>query len=167
MPNLPRYEYTGPVDHTVVPDTKQMKNKSVIVTGGANGIGEACVRAYVKAGAFVTFADMAEAKGKELEAELNGPQGKTGDALEGERVAFIKCDIRDWDQQIAMFETARTRSPEKSVDVVVANAGISRSSGDSLWNLDGERSFPPLCSFMVADMRCTSQTPTARQPSQT
>lgn len=138
MPQLPRYQYTDPVDHTVVPDTKRMKNKSVIVTGGANGIGEACVRAYVKAGAFVTFADMAQSKGEELEAELNGPLGKTGDALEGGCAVFVKCDIRDWDQQIAMFETAKSKSPERSVDIVVANAGISRSSGDSLWNLDGK-----------------------------
>ena len=51
--------------------------------------------------------------------------------------AFVKVDIRDWEQQKAMFETARSKSPHRSVDVVIANAGISRSSGDSLWNLDG------------------------------
>ncbi|KAL5352064.1 hypothetical protein ACLOAV_002007 [Pseudogymnoascus australis] len=133
MPQLPRYAYNGPVDHTVAPDTTQMKGKSVIVTGGANGIGEACVRAYVKAGAFVTIADMAMEQGKKLEAELNA---------DGDNCVFVKCDIRDWDQQIEMFETAKRRSPANSVDVVVANAGISRSAGDSLWHLDDPKGAP-------------------------
>lgn len=129
MPQLPRYAYTGPVDHTVLPDRSQMRGKSVIVTGGANGIGESCVRTFVAAGAFVTFGDVGSEKGKEIEKELN---------VDGERVAFVKCDIRSWEEQKALFETAVSKSPSHSVDIVLANAGISRSSGDSLWNLDGK-----------------------------
>ncbi|KAL2129713.1 hypothetical protein VTI74DRAFT_7412 [Chaetomium olivicolor] len=125
---LARYQYTGPVDHTVVPDRSVVKGKSVIITGGANGMGETCVRHYVAAGAFVTFGDVND-RGKDIEKELNDTNGK-------EVCAFVKVDIRDWDQQIVMFETAKTKSPSKSVDIVIANAGISRSSGDSLWNLD-------------------------------
>ncbi len=126
---LQRYEYNGPIDHTVVPDRSRCVGQSVIVTGGANGIGETTVREYVAAGAFVTFGDMAD-RGFDIQKELNDAHGK-------EVCAFVKVDIRDWDQQKVMFETARTKSPHNSVDVVIANAGISRSSGDSLWNLDG------------------------------
>jgi NAD(P)-dependent dehydrogenase (short-subunit alcohol dehydrogenase family) len=54
-------------------------------------------------------------------------------------VHFVKCDIQDWDQQVAVFEAAITKSPSKSCDIVIANAGISRSGGDSLWVLDGEQ----------------------------
>ena len=86
------------------------------------------MRAFVAAGAFVTFADLND-RGKEIEKELNA---------NGERCVFVKCDIRSWEDQKVMFETAKTRSPAKSVDVVIANAGISRSSGDSLWTLDGK-----------------------------
>lgn len=125
---LPRYTYTGPVDHTVVPDKSKLRGKSVVVTGGANGMGAAFVRAFSAAGAFVTFGDVSS-QGTELETECN---------RDGEKVAYVKCDIRNWDDQIRMFETARTKSPNKSVDIVIANAGISRSSGDSLWNLDGK-----------------------------
>ena len=91
-------------------------------------MGETCVREFVAAGAFVTFADVND-RGKDIEKELNA---------NGERCVFVKCDIRSWEDQLAMFETAKSRSPAKSVDVVIANAGISRSSGDSLWNLDGK-----------------------------
>ena len=129
---IPRYTYNGPVDHTLPIDRDRIRGKSVIVTGGANGMGEVAVRDFVSAGAFVTFADVNEPRGKEIEAELN---------KDGEKCAFVKCDIRDWEQQKAMFETAKGRSPSNSVDVVIANAGISRSSGDSLWNLDGEWGF--------------------------
>lgn len=125
--SLPRYSYNGPIDHTVPPNREKIRGKSVIVTGGANGIGEACVRDFVTAGAFVTFADMNE-RGHEIQQELN----KTGT-----NCVFVKCDIRSWDDQKNMFETAKMKSPSQSVDVVIANAGISRSSGDSLWNLDG------------------------------
>jgi len=128
MPELPRYSYTGPVDHTMVPDRSQMKGKSVIVTGGANGMGEMMVREFRQAGAFVTFGDLND-RGTEVEKELNAEEST---------VAFVKCDIRNWEDQVRLFETAKSKSPNNSVDIVVANAGISRSSGDSLWNLDGK-----------------------------
>lgn len=127
---LPRYSYSGPTDHTVVPDRAKARGKSVIVTGGANGMGEACVRDFVAAGSFVTFADVNEQRGREVEKELNG----AGE----QKCVFVKCDIRNWEELKSVFETAKARSPSNSVDVVIANAGISRSSGDSLWNLDGE-----------------------------
>ena len=92
-------------------------------------MGEAFVRDFVAAGAYVTFADVNEERGHGIEAELNAS---------GTTCAFVKCDIRDWDQQKTVFEKAKSQSPSNSVDVVIANAGISRSSGDSLWNLDGE-----------------------------
>ena len=124
---LPRNEYTGPTDHTVKPSRENLEGKSIIVTGGANGIGEACVREFVSAGSFVTFADMND-RGFALEKELNASRTCC---------AFVLCDIRSWEDQKAMFETAKKNSPSHSVDVVIANAGISRSSGDSLWQLDG------------------------------
>ncbi|RDL29820.1 uncharacterized protein BP5553_10685 [Venustampulla echinocandica] len=55
MPKLEQYVYTGAVDNTVLPDKSQLKGKSVIVTGGANGIGEALVRSLVASEAFVTI----------------------------------------------------------------------------------------------------------------
>lgn len=36
-----------------------------------------------------------------------------------------------------MFEAAITHSPNRSCDIVIANAGISRAFGDDLWPLDG------------------------------
>ena len=45
---------------------------SVIVSGGAGGLGAAAVRDLVRAGARVVIADLNDDKGRELEAELGG-----------------------------------------------------------------------------------------------
>lgn len=36
-----------------------------------------------------------------------------------------------------MFEAAVTKSPSKSVDIVIANAGVGRGSGDPMMQLEG------------------------------
>lgn len=92
-------------------------------------MGETCVREFVAAGAYVTFGDVNQERGHAIEQELNAKE---------KQCSFVKCDIRDWDKQKHLFEIAKSQSPSNSVDVVIANAGISRSSGDSLWTLDGE-----------------------------
>lgn len=48
---------------------------------------------------------------------------------------FIKCDVRSWDDQVAVFDGAVSASPKHSVDVVVANAGIV--GADDVFTLDG------------------------------
>ena len=91
-------------------------------------MGEEFVRQFAKEGAFVTFCDVNDARGKNIEVELNKDEVK---------VKFVKCNVTDWNDQVRMFDTAIESSPHRSCDVVIANAGISRSSGDSLWKLDG------------------------------
>lgn len=38
---------------------------------------------------------------------------------------FIKCDVRVWTDQLAAFKAAKENSPCKSIDIVIANAGIA------------------------------------------
>ena len=49
-----------------------LRGRSVLVTGGATGVGGAIVRAFVEQGAEVGFLDIDAAAGKELAAELGG-----------------------------------------------------------------------------------------------
>lgn len=51
------------------------------------------------------------------------------------RVQFIKCDVRDWADQVSVFEAAVQNSPSKSCDIVIANAGIV--GADDLFTLQG------------------------------
>lgn len=134
---IEKYTYKGPLDHTVPIDSSKVAGQSVIITGGANGMGETCVRHFAEAGANVTIADVNK-RGYEIADELNKKYGS-------ERAVFVEVDIRDWEQQKQMFDTALSKFG--AIDIVIANAGISRSSGDSLWNLDdpnGEPSKPDL-----------------------
>lgn len=37
----------------------------------------------------------------------------------------MKCDVTSWKDQLAVFKAAIANSPHKSIDIVVANAGIA------------------------------------------
>lgn len=63
-----------------------LRGRTVIITGGASGIGEAIVRAFAAAGANVGFVDIQEERGTALEEEL-GKGGAT--------VVFELCDLLD------------------------------------------------------------------------
>ncbi|KAL6708924.1 hypothetical protein ACN47E_002331 [Coniothyrium glycines] len=143
---IQKYQYDGPIDHTIPIDHAQLKGKCVIITGGANGMGEAAVRHFVSHGSFVCIADVDSQRGEALSSELNTQYGST-------QTFFITVDIRDWEQQKRMFDEALNRFG--AIDVVIANAGISRSSGDSLWTLDdpnGEPTKPDL-NIMEVNLR--------------
>jgi NAD(P)-dependent dehydrogenase (short-subunit alcohol dehydrogenase family) len=139
MPNLPPYSYNGPIDHTAPINESQLKDKCIIITGGSNGIGAELVRQFSMTGAFVTFGDVNQENGELLEAELNS---------KGNNVQFVQCNVTSWDDQINLFERAVERSPSRSCDIVIANAGISRSSGDSLWKLDSMFVILPKCNML-------------------
>lgn len=46
---------------------------------------------------------------------------------------YLKCDVTSWQDQLAVFRAAIARSPQKSLDVVIANAGIG--GNDSVFQL--------------------------------
>lgn len=90
----------------------RLNGKVAIVTGGAQGQGEAIVRAFVAEGAKVVIADIADDLGKALATEL------------GESAHFAHLDVSDEDNWTAVVaETATTFGP---VTTLVNNAGILR-----------------------------------------
>ena len=52
-------------------------NKSVVVTGGAKGIGSGIVRAFAEAGARVACVDTDELAGEQISKEVEGYSGET------------------------------------------------------------------------------------------
>lgn len=89
----------------------RFQGKSVIVTGGASGIGEAAVRRFHREGASVLIADLSDEKGAALAEEL-------GDG----RAAYQRTDVSNWDDVKRMVEVAETRFGK--LDVLFNNAGI-------------------------------------------
>lgn len=92
-----------------------LRGRTAIVTGAAQGIGEACARRFAQEGAHVVIADVADARGEALAAELNA--------------RYLHCDVGDGAQVDALVaDTLRTHG---RIDVLVNNAGIFKA-GDFL-----------------------------------
>ncbi|KAH7403838.1 hypothetical protein BKA64DRAFT_777550 [Cadophora sp. MPI-SDFR-AT-0126] len=103
------YTCSAPVDCGKQVDSSHLKGRTAIVTGGANGIGQAYVKALAGAGVKVCIGDMDVAGGTKLATELG-------------HAKFVKCDVSKWEDQLELFKTAATFTGK--VDYVVANAGI-------------------------------------------
>jgi NAD(P)-dependent dehydrogenase (short-subunit alcohol dehydrogenase family) len=100
-----------------------LENKRVIVTGGAQGIGEAVVRAFAAEGATVTSLDVNEQRGRMVadEATSAGPGA----------VTFHCADISDRGQVDAVFADAVARMG--GLDVLANIAGVHRHApGDDV-----------------------------------
>jgi meso-butanediol dehydrogenase/(S,S)-butanediol dehydrogenase/diacetyl reductase len=93
---------------------KQLDNKVVVLTGGTEGIGYECAKAYVKEGAKLVVLAIGEERLAELMTEL-GP-GHMG----------INCDLRSGWQVQQAFETILTKFGK--IDVIHNNAGIASPS---------------------------------------
>ena len=91
------------------------QNKTVVVTGAAQGIGREIAIQYAKAGANVIVADILIEQGKDLQEELNN---------DGYCAYFIETDVRSEESVITMFDLAVDRF--QSIDILVNNAGKSK-----------------------------------------
>ncbi|MGV7121305.1 SDR family NAD(P)-dependent oxidoreductase [Sphingopyxis sp. 550A] len=95
-----------------------IEGRSIIVTGGASGIGEAAVRLLAENGAQVTAADLSTEKGESLASELRA---------KGQAVQFIRTDIAQEADVRAMVDFA-TDSYGR-LDGAFNNAGIANAPG--------------------------------------
>ncbi|ODM43098.1 SDR family NAD(P)-dependent oxidoreductase [Cereibacter johrii] len=94
----------------------RLYGKTVIVTGGAVGIGRACVERMAGEGAKVAIFDLLEPEGRALADEL---------AASGREVAFWRVDVADEAAMRTAIEAAADRFG--GLHVMINNAGISGS----------------------------------------
>ena len=83
-----------------------------IVTGGAQGIGEACARRFAGEGAKTVIADLDDTRGQALASELGA--------------LYVRCDVGDKAQVDALV--AKTIATHGRIDVLVNNAGIFKAA---------------------------------------
>lgn len=85
-----------------------LKGKTVFISGGAMGIGEAIVEEFAKQGSKVAFVDIAREAGEKLKARLGG------------EVWFRECDVTDTKAlQATIADAAKALGP---ITVLVNNA---------------------------------------------
>src|SRR5437879_5772958 len=91
----------------------QVDGKIALVTGGASGIGEACVETLAREGAKVVISDIDDPRGAALAAQITAS---------GRDAIYLSHDVTDearWQAVVGEIERRYGR-----LDIVVANAGI-------------------------------------------
>ncbi|MCF0058992.1 3-hydroxyacyl-CoA dehydrogenase [Dyadobacter sp. CY356] len=89
----------------------QLQNSTVLITGGASGLGEATARLFLSEGANVVILDLNETSGKALELEFPA------------KLKFVKTDVSDEvDVKLAVNAAIELFS---SIQIVVNCAGIA------------------------------------------
>ncbi|MBS1092678.1 SDR family oxidoreductase [Gluconobacter sp. Dm-74] len=92
-----------------------LRDRAVLITGGATGIGAVMVRAFVRQGAKVAFFDIDETAGKALAVELAGAPFPP---------VFVPCDVTNVERSRSAF--AEAQEYVGTVDVLIANAANDR-----------------------------------------
>src|SRR5690348_16765466 len=92
----------------------QIADRTFLVTGGASGLGAACARRLIAAGAHVVVADLNRVQGEALAAEL------------GDRATFAETDVADEASTQCAIQTAIDRFGDWAG--VVHTAGIVAGS---------------------------------------
>ena len=91
--------------------------KVCLITGGAQGIGEACVRLFVEDGARVVLVDIHKEKGEALQEQLQ---------QKGRDVLFIASDIGNKAEVNSLVSHVLEKHGQ--IDVLISNAGIFKAA---------------------------------------
>ncbi|KAI2482156.1 Bacilysin biosynthesis oxidoreductase bacC [Pyrenophora tritici-repentis] len=147
-PEKPNIKQSPPIDVTVPYDAAWVKDKVIVITGGASGFGAGFVRLWANNGAVVIVGDINVQKGDALCRAINKESNTGGKAH------FVHCDVTDWQSQVNLFKEAVKLSPHGGLDCVVANAGIAGPDNLQMGSdLDAAEPPPPV--FKIMDVNLT------------
>ncbi|KAL6236255.1 hypothetical protein BDW75DRAFT_117335 [Aspergillus navahoensis] len=99
----------------LTPDS--LKDKVIVLTGGANGIGASLVEYAIQNGAYVCFGDVSTQAGDEIAKTVNANTPSSPP-----RAIFVQTDVTSYDSVLGLFDKAMEAYGR--IDHVVAGAGI-------------------------------------------
>lgn len=91
--------------------------KVCLITGGAQGIGEACARLFLEEGARVVLVDIHKEKGESLQSQLQA---------QGHEVLFVTSDIGNKVKVDSLI--SHVLESYGRIDVLISNAGIFKAA---------------------------------------
>ena len=101
-----------------------LENKTVLVTGGAGGIGSYISKAFANEGAkVIVHYHNSKENAENLANEING--------------TALNCDLTKSDETTSLFN--RITETEGDIDICIANAGHYPKESSTLWNIDTNR----------------------------
>lgn len=117
--------------------------KTVIVTGGASGIGLAVVEHFASQGNNVAIFDVNLEVGKQVVSNISNknPQAK---------VLFKKCDVSSWKSQTEAFKDVFNEFGR--IDIVMANAGISEQGASAMSGIEEDEPKEPNLKIMDVNL---------------
>jgi len=127
----------------------RLEGKVAVITGGSNGIGQACAERFSREGASIVIADLLAEPGQAAAEAISGAGG---------RAVFVELEAADPESNRAMVATAAKHFG--TIDVLVTAAGISHGqylSGDRESDLKRmrqaeERADIPAASLLELDL---------------
>ncbi|XP_013179893.1 PREDICTED: 15-hydroxyprostaglandin dehydrogenase [NAD(+)]-like [Papilio xuthus] len=115
------------------------RNKNVLITGAASGLGAAYAEALLKEGAKnIAVLDIDEQTGQNFVSKLNKTYNN--------QAIFVKCDVSKEGDIDRSFNTVLNKF--QRIDVLINNAGIM-SDTDTMWRLACDVNWQGLVSFTM------------------
>lgn len=109
-----------PVDLSRPINLSNLQGLTILITGGASGLGAGFARHWATHGANLIIGDLNHTLGESLIADLRTSTSNPNHH-------FLPLDVTSWSSQLSFFEEAIKLSPHGGIDCVVASAGVSLS----------------------------------------
>ncbi|ETN45803.1 uncharacterized protein HMPREF1541_09636 [Cyphellophora europaea CBS 101466] len=107
-----------PVDTSIPIPLKSLKDRTLVITGGASGIGASIAVKVAENGGNVIIGDVNTTLGQELVAYIRR-------TTKSDNHHCLHLDVTLWQSQVSFFAEAVSLSPHGGLDCIIANAGIA------------------------------------------
>lgn len=108
--------------------------KSIVITGGASGIGLAMTKHFAEQDHDIAVLDINAKTGPQIVSEVQEQYSKS-------KLTFRRCDVSSWEEQAKVFK--EINELHGGVNIVLANAGLSDRGANGITILDEDEPSPP------------------------